>query len=62
MPLLLQERTYTTVAQLRAALAHLDPTLEVQAEHPPYTGVQLRLGRKLTIAAPKIKERPDFND
>ena len=54
MPLLLQERTYTTVAQLRAALAHLDPDMLVQTQNPPYHGVMLAIdGNRVTLRAPK---------
>lgn len=58
MPLTLDGKVFKTVAELRAALAKLDPILEIQAEHPPFTGVELRLGRKLTIMSPKTKTRP----
>lgn len=54
MQLLLQERTYTTVAELRAALAHLDPTMLVQTQNPPYHGVMLAVdGNRVTLRAPR---------
>lgn len=54
MPVPIQNRILVTVAELRAALAPLDPTLLVVAEHPPFDGIQLVVdARRVLIRSPK---------
>ena len=54
MPIPLEHRTLKTVADLRKALQDLDPTLELQTQNPPYTGIRLVVnGHRLEIKSPR---------
>lgn len=50
-------RLLATVADLRAALAELDPTYSVQGQLAPFNGVVLEInGRTVTVRAPRNGE------
>jgi len=54
MPISFEDRTLRTVADLRKALQDLDPTLELQTQNPPYTGIRLVVnGQRLEIKSPR---------